>query len=81
MMSLGSPPAKGEDWSPPGEGQSLCTTKMMEELIKDLTGCTLMGLWASLSLSFPIGGKNTYPTHLAIWRFSGIKDQKMLYKL
>ena len=54
---------------------------MMEELIKDLTGCTLTGLWASLSLSFPIGGKNTYPTHLAIWRFSGIKDQKMLYKL
>lgn len=39
------------------------------------------GLVASLSLSFPIGGKNTYPTHLAIWRFSGIRDQKMLYKL
>lgn len=77
-MSLGSPPA------PPGHPQgkeSLCITKLTEELIKDLTGCILMGLCASLSLSFPTGGKNTYPTHLAIWRFSGIRDQKMLYKL
>ena len=80
-MPPGNPPSKREDWPPPGEGQSIYIKKLTEELIKDLTRCTLVGLWSSLGLSFLIGDENTCPIHLAIWRFSGIRDQKMLYKL
>lgn len=55
-MPPGNPPSKGEDWPPLGEGQSVYIKKLTEELIKDLTRCTLVGLWSSLSLSFLIGG-------------------------
>lgn len=40
----------------------------------------LVGLWASLNLSFLNGGENTCPAHMAIWSVSRIRGLKMLYK-
>lgn len=68
-MPPGNPPSKGEDWPPLGEGQSVYIKKLTEELIKDLTRCTLVGLWSSLSLSFLIGGVRI-PV-LFTWLFGG----------